>query len=108
MTITFPKTVRICHLDFTIKEVDQNWDGEAQFGECDVARQTITVKRHLPSDAFTCEVFIHECLHAYYALANLTEGDTEERVVNALGVGITQLLRDNRKWLIPLLEEATK
>ena len=57
------------------------------------------------------ETLLHEINHAIWQTYALQERDSEERIVQALSTGQTQLLRDNPelvKWLAVALKEGAK
>ena len=96
-----PKIVRVNGKSYTLNFNPKNPLIEyANHGFCDNAKQTI----HIEGDqtAFEeCDTVIHELLHAVWSQMSLTDLDDqlEERIVRALGTGLTGLFSDNPKLL---------
>lgn len=90
--MTLPKTIRVGALDYAVK-VDEDL---TDLGGCNVDTLAIYLRAGLPVQK-TCEVLIHEVLHACYDGASLAKAGklTEEQVVNGLGYQLVQVMRDN-------------
>lgn len=96
-----PKAVRVNGKTYAMNFTPKNPLIEfANHGYCDNAKQAI----HIEGDqtAFEeCDTVIHELLHAVWNQMSLSDLDEqlEERVVRALGTGLTGLYSDNPKLL---------
>ena len=66
----------------------------------------ITLRKNLPPHR-RVEVFLHELTHIILLAQGLEEGK-EERVVNALGEGMTAFIRDNPEVMVDLLKTLTQ
>ena len=64
-------------------------------GQCDDNKQTITIKKEMPSD-LELDTIIHEVTHAIDYQMNL---DMSERQVHGVGAGLAAVLIDNPKFL---------
>ena len=71
-------------------------------GQCDDNKQTITIKKEMPSD-LELDTIIHEVTHAIDYQMNL---DMTERQVHGVGAGLAAVLIDNPK-LIDYLKTLT-
>lgn len=96
-----PKVVRVNGKNYQVLFNDKNPLIEyANHGYCDNAKLVI----HVEGDQNPVEeidTVIHELLHAVWAQMSLTDLDDqlEERIVRALGTGLTGLYADNPKLL---------
>ena len=96
-----PKAVRVNGKTYQVIFTPKNPLVEFEnHGMCDNAKHTI----HIEGDQIPVEevdTVIHELLHAVWYQMSLTDFDVqlEERVVRALGTGLTGLFADNPKLL---------
>lgn len=90
--MTLPKTIRVGAFDYSVKVVEDLPD----LGGCNADTLSIYLRPGMPVQK-TCEVLIHEILHACFDGASLAKAGrlTEEHVVDALGYQIVQVMRDN-------------
>jgi hypothetical protein len=96
--LNIPSHVKIGAHTYTIYQMDALWGSEnARHGECIPDKLEINICMG-SCYSIIYETLIHEIMHAIYAPA-LESGDSEERIVNAMGVGFTQVLTDNPKLL---------
>ena len=64
-------------------------------GECDNNKQSITLKKEMPSD-LELDTIIHEVTHAIDYQMNL---EMSERQVHGVGAGLAAVLIDNPKFI---------
>jgi len=96
-----PKVVRINGKNYAIHFNPKNpLIAYAYHGMCDNAKHVIHIEaEQTPFEE--CDTVIHELLHAVWAQMSLSDLDEqlEERIVRALGTGLTGLYADNPKLL---------
>jgi Zn-dependent peptidase ImmA (M78 family) len=96
-----PKVVRVNGKNYQVLFNEKNPLVEyANHGYCDNAKQVIHIEgEQTPFEE--CDTVIHELLHAVWSQMSLTDLDEqlEERIVRALGTGLTGLFSDNPSLL---------
>jgi hypothetical protein len=96
--LNIPSHVKIGAHTYTINQMDALWGSENnRHGECNPDKLEINICIG-PVYSIIYETLLHEIMHAIYAPA-LESGDSEERIVNAMGAGLAQVLTDNPKLL---------
>jgi hypothetical protein len=85
--------VRIGHRDFKIEPFPQGF-GERLFGETDYDTLSIRVHDRL-EPSVKASTLLHEIVHAIYDEYGISKDDEEERVVNSISNGLSQVIRDN-------------
>lgn len=94
-----PSSIRVGPYPFAIKtaSLEQMTDasGESHWGECDTATYLITIMDEYPSPARAVDTVLHEISHAIYHVFCLDDDEKEERVVTAMGRGLTLVFLDN-------------
>jgi len=90
--------VRIGYKDYTLRFVEGLMNKSDTMGECFKTLGIIEIDKSL-SEIEMANTIIHEIMHAVHHTHGLgymgnTE-DAEERVINSLGNGLTQVFRDN-------------
>ncbi len=94
-----PKELKIGAHTYEIQERDAEGESDSRFGHCFTRNLKIYVDPRVPQSQQE-ETLIHEALHAVCdqvrAFPTTDSGrDEEERVVQSLGHGIYQVLKDN-------------
>ena len=97
--------VRIGYIDFAIHPFPDGFAANPD-GKTDFTRQIIYVDDVLSPEAKACTL-LHEILHAVWALHALSDDDKEERIVTALGNGLSQVFRDNPE-LVTFIKKGLK
>lgn len=97
------------HLDYAFKRVrlvPETGDLHESLGGMHLHRSVIALAmdKH-PSASELVDTVLHECAHLIYEMAELEEGDTEERVVSVMGHGLTELFKRNPHLLDWLKEQ---
>lgn len=95
-----PSNIRIGPFDFEIalRKRGRGFPYHGLFEGRDKFRITLDSTMH--SGELIVDTLLHEIMHGLYFAAAMGGGETEERVVNALATGLTQVFRENR-WLLP-------
>lgn len=96
---SIPTKVKIAHLTYNIRLVKdlKDEEGHTLYGEHSPFNLTMSLNAAIQNKSERCkEVLLHECLHAIMDLYHKGPVD-EESVVDAMGVGIINLLVDNPK-----------
>lgn len=96
-----PPTIRIGAHDLIVEigpknEMDDK--GYVMAGAYSGCEQSIWFYDGAPSKSFAVEISLHEIGHAILAPLGLDE-DEEERICTMIGGGLTQVFRDNKKYL---------
>ena len=103
---SLPESIRVGAFDIALKAVDATDASVMEaHGYFDAGPSIIGIRTNHPSPPRVADTLLHETLHAIWWTAGLKDSDDEERVVSALGVGLTQVLRDN-PWLLKWLAKA--
>lgn len=93
--------LRIGYKDYTLKFVEGLVDRAEAVGMCFKIKGMIEIDKSLP-DIETANTMLHEVMHAVHYVHGLhdmgQDTDAEERIVNSLGNGMTQVLRDNPEF----------
>ncbi len=95
-----PRSVKIGGHIFKISTVSKKFS-DGSVGECDDSANTIKVLR-TAARSRKAEIILHECLHALLAG---TDFDQEEEIVNILGEGLAQMLKDNPRFFVTIMAE---
>lgn len=89
----FPLVIELGYRRLTLDEVDRNaLDGDD--GRYEPIEERVLIARDLTGPHRLC-IIIHELLHAIYDARQLRDRDHEERVVQAVSSGLTELLMRN-------------
>lgn len=89
--MNLPKSVRIGGFDYRVKQSGKV-DPNANIGSVVYHKRRIIIDKKL-SDEVKFEVLWHECIHVFFNQVGRAE--EEEGLVQQLGFGISQILRDN-------------
>ena len=94
-----PKTIKIGAHTYKISHRDEDGESDSRFGHCFPRNLVIYIDQRVPQSQQE-ETLIHEVAHAIAdqirAFPNTDNGrEDEERVVQGLGHGIYQVLKDN-------------
>lgn len=95
---SLPNKLRIGAHDFKISKMEKSWGNSAEtlrYGDFSEVNLTIRIRRHMRSRTHAVDTIIHEVMHALWCSYSLQKGDSEERVIGAMAIGLTQVLRDN-------------
>lgn len=99
-----PKTIRIGGFDLVIKDFQPpDIRGKQLRGELHWHEQAMALDLN-DHPVLLAETIIHELLHGIYRAYSLYGKDDEERTVEAIGVGVLQIVRDNPKLMKALAE----
>lgn len=100
-----PDLVRVGAFDIEILTME---DKEAMahgiHGHYSSCEQTIRINKSLPKLKYI-DTLMHEILHSAYDVGNLEDDDDEEKTVSVLASILTQVLRDNPKFIEYLHKE---
>jgi hypothetical protein len=91
---SLPKVIRVGPFDVAITFHGREWANDKQ-GEFDSDAMTVALHEGMPGGAYAASCVLHELFHAIWYAQALVESEEEERAVNALSIGLTQVLRDN-------------
>jgi hypothetical protein len=101
-----PKSIRIGYRDYAVEHWPTNIaTASNRLGECDRMNFVIRVREDM-NPQLTAEVLLHEVIHAVWEMGCMGDppsGD-EERCVNILGNQLTQVWRDNPKFIAFMTE----
>lgn len=88
-------SIRIGPLSFTVKVVDRlrASDGRALYGEISFDKCEIRIDEDFAAGQRFPAILWHEIIHGLLDRAGL--GDTDEKVIEVLGLGIVELLQEN-------------
>lgn len=97
--------IRIGYRNYELRDWD-NLEGQAhqKFGMCDTNNAKIYVDRNLSIEK-RVNTTIHEMLHAVWKEMCLPDDDSEERIVESLANGITQIFKDNPDFVSDLITD---
>ena len=101
-----PDSLRIGPFDVRIEKLDKLPDDDT-WGTYLNASLLMQFQTGQPSNPFAADTVLHEINHAIYRIFGLRNSDDEERVVEVMATGMTQVLRDNPAlvvWLKNTLE----
>jgi hypothetical protein len=103
-----PTSIRIGPFDY---KVDRLTDLEVsrldRWGDCWPGQFVIRIAPSIPSAVKVADAMLHEIMHAMFNAFHVENGDSQERIVTALGTGWTQVYRDN-PWLLDWLKECLR
>lgn len=107
MAPTYPRTIRVGPLDWTIKPWDARAaNNSAAYGMCDKGTLTILIQEDLPIQ-WEQHVVLHELLHAMHSTGGVRElvsdGNLEEGTVSIFTYQLQGLMRDNPELMDYLL-----
>lgn len=90
---------------WSAEEADTAPDGGIALGESDHDGCVIKIRTDLPPE-IVAEVMVHELLHSIFTVFGVPAGDdeTEEKIVLALGRGLTTVFADNPRLCPPALK----
>jgi len=88
--------IRIGYINFAIQPFPLGFAANLD-GKTDFTNQIIYIDEILSPEAKACTL-LHEVLHVIWALSALHDDDKEERIVTALGNGLSQVIRDNPEF----------
>lgn len=101
-----PATIRILHLDFDLRFVDETFfDAAGAYGHCDKKRQVISVFKNM-RPGLLADTTIHEILHAAHFAVGCDEEMREEQIALQFAGPLCMIIRDNPQlveWLQSLL-----
>ena len=101
-----PKSVRVGYRDYAVNEYDARMaEAERQWGWHSSGLHEIQVRLSGLRDSEIANTLLHEVLHAAYQVADIKQGDDEERTVTAIANQLTQVWRDNPE-LIAFISDA--
>lgn len=93
-----PATIRVLHLDFELRFVDENIAMQAEaFGWCSKHEQIIFINRKL-KPRLLADVAIHELLHAIHFAVGAEEEMVEEQVAQHFSGPLCCVIRDNPRF----------
>lgn len=97
--------VKIGHIEYDITDVPNlvTDSGQSLFGNVSYSRETIQLDKNL-TPARRLEVLLHEIVHA---IINEYGHEQNETLVNAVGLGLANVIVDN-KQLLPYLQRLSK
>lgn len=101
-----PTTIKILHLDFDFRFMDETFfDAAGAYGHCDKKRQVISVAAHL-RPALLADTTLHEILHGIHFAVGCEDEMREEQIALQFAGPLCMVLRDNpalMAWLTCLL-----
>lgn len=101
-----PSTIKILHLDFFLRFVDETFfDAAGAYGHCDKKRQVISVAEHL-RPALLADTTLHEILHGIHFAVGCEDEMREEQIALQFAGPLCMVIRDNPKlflWIQCLL-----
>lgn len=101
---TLPQSVRIGYRTYAVKAISPiAATSREMFGECDNCLGEIRIRADL-DPVKQANTLLHEVLHACWYVANVDDGDNQERTVTALANILTQVWRDNPELVAFLAE----
>lgn len=101
-----PSSIRIGPYDYALERLsDSEADRHMRWGDCWPGRYVIRIAPLIPTAAKAVNTLVHEALHAIFDAMNIEDGDKEERLVTAIGNGLSMLYRDN-PWLMAWIAES--
>ena len=90
-----PSNIRVGPFDFSVFWVDaNNGVDKGEFGECDTTNLAIKIDKSVDR-ILQLDTLLHEISHAIYWVYGLEDKDKEERIVQIMATGWTQVFRDN-------------
>ena len=104
-----PSSIKLGGFDIQVKVVKEiviEGDKLICYGQYTHDDLLIELREQQATAAWAAVTAIHEVMHAIYNERHLQPGDDEERVVNQMSRGITEVLKRNpkfRAWLIKSL-----
>ena len=91
-----PRTLRIGPLDWTVRLMTgAEQMGGGNIGLCEPSHQRLNVQENPASTHSAVDTLLHEISHAIFWVFHVRGGDSEERIVSAMGTAWTQIYRDN-------------
>lgn len=99
--LILPDNLRINGLDYAVDMVESLADGvQVCYGKIWPGKTKIEINIGAQSSERMLVTLWHEVVHAILIHAGVDLGDDEERIVEALGLGIYQVLADNLDELV--------
>lgn len=95
------KTIRVGPFDLTIDKLDGE-DRDKCLGMFSETRMSILMRDSYQSDQQEAETFLHELLHAIWAVFGCKPKDAEERIISQMSIGMATVIADNPdviEWL---------
>ena len=102
-----PNKVKVAAFDISIGPLSPE-EAVDKWGNFNKRLLRIEMDPNHPSVLQELDTLLHEIFHAVYLLYGLEEEDKEERIVTLMGIGFTQVLRDNPKVLKYINEVLTE
>lgn len=97
--------VKILHATYDLKErtsPSEILDYNSYGNHIPLSRRIEYIQSEKSED--TVDTLIHEMLHAIYGMFGLTQKDTEDEIVSRLALGLTTIMKDNKKFFQQLLD----
>ena len=95
------RSIRVGPFDLQIKPLTGE-DRDKCLGMFSEAQMSILMRDNYASDQQEAETFLHEVLHAVWAIAGCKPKDPEERVISQMSIVTATVIRDNPdliEWL---------
>lgn len=95
MIESFPKSVKVGYLDYSIEQWNpKTATANNRYGECSHGELAIRIDTsHDPREV--AETLLHEIVHTVARSWGLGKDDSEERIVSAISTGVATIFRDN-------------
>ena len=88
------KTIRVGPFDVKLKQLEAE-ERDKCLGMFSESQQAILMRETYPSAHQEAETFLHELMHAVYAIYGVRAKDPEERIISQMSVGMASVIRDN-------------
>lgn len=104
-----PTKLKVAAFDISVEPLEtvQQFAGN-RYGDFNEVSQLIRVEKTQDATFKQLDTLIHETFHSIWWAYHLEDSDREERVVATFATGLTQVLRDNPKFLKYINEVLTE